>query len=219
VALLLLLGLVGCLPGAIPLAAPSSQTGPEASATGELARPRVAERDPGRPRYVRDDWQPHGWADIDGDGCNTRAEVLLEEATGPVARTGRCTITAGEWEDRYTGRRVTVPAELQIDHLVALSDAHASGGWAWSPEQKVSFTNDMSDPDELNAVWGPENQRKADEGPDGWLPPEASFRCAYVAAYMRIKARWDLTVTPSQSAAATDVWSACMTPAAGSEAA
>jgi hypothetical protein len=128
-----------------------------------------------------------------------------------VTRTAGCKIVSGEWEDRYTGRRTTSPAALQIDHLVALSDASASGGWAWTPERKAAFADDLSDADELNAVWGPENERKADYGPDGWLPPAAGFRCAYVAAYARIKARWDLTVTPQQWAAIERVWAGCRT--------
>ncbi len=92
---------------------------------------------------------------------------------------------------------------------MALSDAHASGGWAWPPERKVAFANDLEDADELNATWGPENERKADYGPDGWSPPNEAFRCAYVAAYSRIKAHWDLTVTPLQWAAIERVWSTC----------
>ena len=185
-----------------PLGAP-----PPGTATGELARPRVAEPDAGRSRYDRDVWQPHGWADADGDGCNTREEVLLAE--GRAVQTGPgCKILAGEWADRYTGRQVTSPAQLQIDHLVALSDAHASGGWAWPAERKVRFANDLVDVDELNAVWGPENERKADYGPDRWLP-DPGARCWYVSAYARVKARWDLTVTPAQWAAIEAVWAGC----------
>jgi len=172
-----------------------------------LARPRVGVPEPGRPRYDRDQWQPHGWADADGDGCNPREEVLL--AQGQDVQTGPgCKILAGQWIDRFTGRRTTSPAELQIDHLVALAEAHASGGWAWPAERKAAFANDLDD-GELNAVWGPENQAKDDAGPDGWLPPDTEARCWYVSTYARIKARWDLTVTPAQWAAVTAVWAGC----------
>ena len=176
---------------------------------GALARPRVADPTPGRPRYQREQWQPHGWEDADGDGCNTRAEVLDVEAVGPVVQGPRCKILSGEGVDPYTGRRTTSPADLQIDHLVALAEAHRGGGWAWPPERKVAFANDLSDAAELNAVWGPENERKADHGPDRWLPPAEGFRCAYIDAYARIKARWDLTVTPAQWAAIERVWAGC----------
>jgi hypothetical protein len=72
---------------------------------------------------------------------------------------------------------------------VALSDAHASGGWAWPPERKVAFANDLEDADELNATWGPENERKADYGPDRWSPrlsdaqaPPSAHSIDYLAA-------------------------------------
>ncbi|GAA4340161.1 hypothetical protein GCM10023086_75540 [Streptomyces venetus] len=38
-----------------------------------------------------------GWIDADRDGCNTRMEVLLEEAVEPSAVTGRCTLSGGRW--------------------------------------------------------------------------------------------------------------------------
>lgn len=150
----------------------------------ELARPLVAERDPDRPRYLRDEWDGKGWADVDGDGCNTRAEVLqLESSIPTTSKATNCTVVSGSWTDRYTGHGFTDAAAVQIDHLVALGDAAASGGWAWSAERKAAFTNDLDDAWALNAVSGAENQRKADFGPDRWLPPVADFRCTYVAAY------------------------------------
>lgn len=181
-----------------------------AAAPVGLSQPRVATPDPTRPRYVRDEWQPHGWADADRDGCNTRAEVLMVEAKGPTThKPTNCTVVSGTWVDPYTGRAVTLAAQLQVDHLVALGDAAASGGWAWSLERKRRFADNLEDEWALNAVWGPENERKADRGPDRWLPPNPAFRCTYVRAYAAIKARWGLTVTPSQWAAVTKVWSTC----------
>ncbi len=189
----------------------ASTTSAPTGDVGPLARPRVAEPDPNRAPYHREDWQPHGWADADGNSCNSRAEVLIHESVVGVKRGTRCKILAGEWQDPYTGRRTTSPADLQIDHLVALSDASSSGGWAWPAERKIAFANDLDDAWELNAVWGPENQRKSDYGPDGWLPPVTGFRCTYVVAYSRIKAHWNLTVTPAQWAAIERVWTSCGT--------
>lgn len=63
-----------------------------------------------------------GWADADGDGCNTREEVLSESVTPAQVGPG-CKILASDWEDRYTAGRLTSPADVQIEHLVALSDA------------------------------------------------------------------------------------------------
>lgn len=197
--------------------APEPSQGPQSpqAATGEtssteVVRLRVAPPARDGPRYARDQWQPHGWADADGDGCNTREEVLMAESKVGVQGHGPgCKILGGDWVDPYTGLRTTSPADLQIDHLVALADAHRSGGWAWPAARKVSFANDLRDPELLNAVSGQENQRKSDDGPDEWLPPKPEYRCSYVAAYARIKARWDLTVTARQHDAIVRVMRGC----------
>lgn len=161
------------------------------------------------PRYDRDDWQPNGWADEDGDGCNTRAEVLIAETTSTPEITRPCKVVFGDWSDAFSGFTTTTPAKLEIDHLVALADAHRSGGWAWPPAKKLAYANDLSDPDHLNAMLGSENQRKADDGPDGWLPKEVTSRCRYVHAYARIKQRWKLSVTPAQWQALVVEWRKC----------
>ena len=150
-------------PGDVLSSPPSP--GAEARAQG-LARPRVAPADKGGRPYERDQWQPGGWADADGDGCNTREEVLIIESRTAIRPGASCKIVAGEWSDPYTGRTTRAPGALQIDHLVALADANRSGGWSWPPERKVAFANDLEDHEALNAVWGAENQRKADDGPD-----------------------------------------------------
>lgn len=187
----------------------ASVAGPFPAIT-ELARPVVAEPDPTRPRYDRDEWDGKGWADDDGDRCNTRAEVLQIESSVPTtSKTTNCTVLTGAWTDPYTGQSFTSAAAVQIDHLVALGDAASSGGWAWPEARKVAFANDLDDAWQLNAVSGAENQRKADHGPDRWLPPAAGFRCTYVAAYSAVKARWGLTVTPVQWAAIESVWRGC----------
>jgi hypothetical protein len=172
---------------------------------------RVAEPDPARPRYDRDQWQPHGWADVDGDGCNTRKEVLITEATTPptISRTG-CRLTGGRWRDRFTGFETSSDADLQIDHLVALADAHRSGGWSWPNEKKVAFSNDLDNPDELNALKADANQAKGDLGPDQWMPDDKAARCDYIRAYATIKSAWGLTVTNAQWGAIAREWPACI---------
>ena len=182
----------------------------EGGAGSEVVRLRVAPPARDGPPYVRDQWQPHGWADADGDGCNTREEVLLAESQRPVQRRAPgCRILSGDWLDPYTGLRTASPGDLQIDHLVALADAHRSGGWSWPSSKKVSFANDLGDPDLLNAVSGQENERKSDDGPDQWMPPNRGYRCSYVSAYARIKARWGLTVTAGQHEAIVRVLKGC----------
>lgn len=205
---LVLAVLSGCGADQIPAPRQAATAAPATLPAG-LPELVVAEPDGSRPRYERDQWDGRGWADVDGDGCNTRAEVLqLESAVPTTSKATTCTVVTGSWSDPYTGRSTTLAADLQIDHLVALGDAHRSGGWAWSAERKREFANDLSDPWALNAVWGQENERKADHGPDEWLPI-SDFRCTYVLAYATVKARWGLTVSPAQYAAIAGAYSEC----------
>jgi hypothetical protein len=161
-----------------------------------IQRLEVADPDPSRPRYVRDDWDEG--RDEDGDCLRTRHEVLADESLVP-ATIEDCHVLAGEWVDPLTGQDVTDPDQLQVDHLVALADAHRSGGWRWDTETKGDYANSLTDPDLLNAVLGAENERKADAGPEAYRPPNRESWCWYGFAYARVKATWSLTVTPEQA--------------------
>lgn len=191
----------GSTAGSSPTAATTTAVA-SLTAVERFPMPRIAEPDPNRPRYDRETWDGKGWADADRDGCNTRAEVLQAESAVPtVSKPTNCTVLTGQWTEPYRGKTVTDASALQIDHVVALGDAERSGGWAWPAERKLAFANNLADPDALVAVDGAENERKADKGPDQWTPPNAAYRCTYVATYARVKATWDLTVTPAQAAA------------------
>ena len=125
--------------------------------------------------YDRDSW--NHWIDADSDCQNTRHEVLIATSNiSPVLTTDGCAVVSGSWADPYTGQTWTQATELQIDHVVALANAHRSGGWAWTPAKKEAFANDMSAP-ELTAVGGDVNQAKSDSGPETWKPPLPSAWC------------------------------------------
>lgn len=210
--LLVACGAVGpALDPAPPRYVPTGPMNPAIFETLDIDNLVVAEPDPARPRYNREQWDGGGWADVDGDGCNTRAEVLQLESLAPTVSKSptNCTVVTGEWVDPYTGSRTTSAADLQIDHLVSLGDAARSGGWAWPDERKHEFANNLDDQLELNATVGAENQRKADYGPDRWLPPAEDFVCTYIASYVTIKQRWGLTVSPAQHDALVTAWTAC----------
>jgi hypothetical protein len=159
--------------------------------------------------YDRRTW-PH-WVDDDGDCQDTRAEVLIAESAAPVhfADADRCRVTRGRWRCPYTGRIVTDASELDVDHLVPLSAAHASGGHAWTRSRRRAFANSLEDPEHLIAVDASANRQKGDKGPDRWLPPDPAARCDYVRAWSRIKARWDLEMSPAEQAAVTDALGRC----------
>ena len=95
------------------------------------------------PAYKRGEWRH--WTDEDGDCQDTRQEVLVAESVSPVVYTdlGQCRVASGIWVGPHTGEQFNVPARLDIDHMAPLGNAHQSGGWAWSPEQKRRHANDL----------------------------------------------------------------------------
>lgn len=104
----------------------------------------------------------------------------------------------GTWVDPYSGNTFGNPRQLDVDHMVPLKNAHESGAWAWSAARRRQYANDLSDPAHLLAVSASENRRKGAKGPDGYLPPATAFHCDYVRAWIRIKERWELTMTEDE---------------------
>ncbi|MCA9655295.1 MAG: HNH endonuclease [Myxococcales bacterium] len=163
---------------------------------GELPGPSRA--DPGEPEavssvpYDRDDW-PH-WIDADGDCQDTRQEVLVAESEIPVRFTTarRCKVAKGRWRCPYTGRTFTDPAELDVDHMVPLHEAHRSGGHAWDRQQRQQYANELREPAHLVAVDKGANRAKGDKAPDQWMPSDPAGRCDYLRQWVEIKQRWGL---------------------------
>lgn len=151
------------------------------------------------PDYNRKEWRH--WIDEDRDCQNTRQEVLIQESEEPVTyKNGKqCSVATGRWTDPYTGSVIVDPGLLDIDHVVALRDAHDSGGHAWDAEKKRAFANDLTEA-HLIAVHRSANRSKGSKGPDEWLPPNPEYRCAYVEAWLEIKRRWELTMTDCERA-------------------
>ena len=132
------------------------------------------------------------WIDADSDGCNTREEVLIEEAVVKPTIGKSCALTGGAWLSPYDGIRITKASAVDIDHVVPLSEAWRSGAWAWTPAQRQAFANDLDDPRTLVAVSLGQNRSKGDKDPSQWLPPKGV--CTYIADWISIKARYQLSV-------------------------
>jgi hypothetical protein len=159
--------------------------------------------------YARRTWRH--WIDADHDCQDTRDEVLIAESEVPVeyADPRHCKVTRGRWTCPYTGNVVTDPAELDIDHVVPLENAHVSGGWRWSSERKRAFANDLEHPEHLIAVLARANRQKGSKSPERWMPPNRAFRCNYIEAWRSIKARWSLSETPDEVTAIKAQMAAC----------
>jgi hypothetical protein len=160
-----------------------------------------------RTGYNRDLF-PH-WIDADGDGCNTRYEVLIAEAvTAPAVGSG-CGLSGGRWYSYYDGASWTVTSDLDIDHVVALAEAWDSGARNWTTAQRRSFANDLGDGRALVAVTDNVNQSKSDQDPAQWLPPLPGVHCRYIAEWTAVKTRWGLTVDSAEKNALTSVANGC----------
>jgi hypothetical protein len=151
--------------------------------------------------YNRRDWRH--WIDEDRDCQDARQETLIAESRIPVSYTDekQCRVLAGEWLDPYTNKVFTDPGDLDVDHMVALRDAHYSGGYAWDAGFKKLYANDLNNPDHLVAVSASANRSKGSRGPDEWLPPYAPYRCAYIEAWVGVKENWELTMEEGEAAA------------------
>ncbi|MET8182345.1 HNH endonuclease family protein [Streptomyces sp. NPDC005336] len=164
----------------------------------------VAEED--RTGYDRDLF--NHWVDADHDGCSTRAEVLLEEATVAPEVTGRCTLNGGRWYSWYDDQEVAGARGLDIDHLIPLAEAWDSGASVWTGKRRERYANDLDDSRALVAVTARSNRQKSDQDVSEWLP-DGAVVCRYVADWTAIKLRWNLTVDPAEQQTLTDLAADC----------
>lgn len=149
------------------------------------------------------------WIDADGDGCNTRNEVLIAEAVTTPAVGAGCALSGGRWHSYYDDATWTAPSDVDIDHLVPLAEAWDSGARSWTTAQRRGYANDLGDDRDLVAVTDNVNQAKGDQDPADWLPPLAAVRCRYVQEWVAVKLRWRLTVDTAEKAALTSLAGDC----------
>ncbi len=159
--------------------------------------------------YDRDRFGP-AWKDTDGNGCDQRDDVLNRDLTHK--KFDGCIVLRGILHDPYTGRTirfrrgVSTSSAVQIDHIVAESDAWQTGAQRWAAARRLSFATDTLN---LYAVDGPTNESKGDGDTATWLPPNKSFRCTYVAHQVAVKKEYHLWATPAERSAMVGVLSSC----------
>lgn len=161
------------------------------------------------PAYDRDAFEH--WVDADGDGCDTRSEVLIAESTTPATVGADCSV-AGTWTSYYDQQSWTQPSDVDIDHLVALAEAWRSGAWAWTGEQRRAFANDTDFAPTLVAVTDSTNASKGDADPARWLPPAPGARCRYAAEWVEVKYRWHLAIDVAEQQALYGLSNGCGDP-------
>jgi len=165
--------------------------------------------------YTRDQFG-QAWADTDRNGCDTRNDILKRDMTSVIykEKTRDCVVVSGTLVDRYSGETINFvrgnvsSMEVQIDHVVALSNAWQTGAFQLTLAQRTALAND---PLNLFAVKGTLNLQKSDGDAATWLPPLKSFRCAYVAQQIAVKAKYSLWVVLPEKAAMVAILAKCPT--------
>lgn len=158
--------------------------------------------------YSRDEFYS-GWPTV--DGCNLRQRILKREF-GESAVLDGCYVVAGEFVEPYTGKllkfteKSQISSVVQIDHVVALSDAWQKGAQYMTAEVRYNIA---TDPLNLLAVDASANQGKSDGDAATWLPPNKAFRCQYVARQVSVKFKYELWVTAAEKEAIAKVLSVC----------
>lgn len=158
--------------------------------------------------YARDEFYS-GWPTV--EGCNLRQRILKREF-GETAVLEGCNVVAGEFDEPYTGEhmvfetREEISKGVQIDHVVALSDAWQKGAQYLPRETRYAIA---TDPLNLLAVDGPANEKKSDGDAATWLPANKKFRCQYVARQVSVKYKYTLWVTEAEKEAISNVLLNC----------
>ena len=160
--------------------------------------------------YARDQFGT-AWKDVDGNSCDTRNDILKRDLLDQVFK-DRCVIVSGTLPDPYSGERIDfvrgvgTSMAVQIDHVVALSNAWQTGAFKLTVEKRTALAND---PLNLLAVKGILNSQKSDGDAATWLPPKKGYRCAYVARQIAVKAKYGLWLTAPEKAAIQMIIATC----------
>jgi hypothetical protein len=154
--------------------------------------------------YSRDLF-PH-WITISG-ACNTRETVLKRDGTNVVVNSS-CAATSGSWYSPYDGATWTAASDVDIDHVVPLSEAWKSGASSWTTSRRQSFANDLTRP-QLIAVTDDVNSAKGDKDPAAWQPPRSAYRCTYARMWIRVKYAWGLRLQSAEKSALQSMLNTC----------
>ena len=172
-----------------------------------LERLEVKGRAP-KTNYSREEFYG-SWPTV--DGCNLRQKIIKREF-GDSAVLDGCNVVAGEFDEAYTGEQKVFKTKeeiskgIQIDHVVALSDAWQKGAQYMDKAVRYEMA---TDPLNLLAVDAKANQGKSDGDAATWLPKNKKFRCQYVARQVSVKYKYKLWVTEAEKNAIHDILMTC----------
>ena len=151
------------------------------------------------------------WVDVDGNGCDTRNDILRRDLSGEVMNDS-CEVASGNLANPYTGQKLkftrgrSTSANVPIDHVIPLHLAWELGAYKWQAGKRVAFAND---PANLLATDRASNSAKSDQGPDTWLPANSKYRCTYVMRFTRVAYLYKLSLTSAIKKAISSQLGSC----------
>ena len=148
---------------------------------------------------------PH-WMTQSGS-CDTRETVLKRDGVN-VVTSSTCAATSGSWYSVYEGTWNYASSDVDIDHVVALSEAWGSGASTWTTSKRQQFANSLSD-GQLIAVTDNVNASKSDRDAAEWQPPMASYRCMYAKQVVNVKYGWVLSMDSAEKTAVNSMLATC----------
>ncbi|TFD73315.1 HNH endonuclease family protein [Cryobacterium fucosi] len=154
--------------------------------------------------YSRDLF-PH-WATQSGS-CDTRETVLARDGEN-VVTSSTCSAISGSWYSVYEGAWNYASSDVDIDHVVALSEAWGSGASTWTTTKRGQFANSLGD-GQLIAVTDNVNASKSDRDAAEWQPPLASYHCTYAKQVVHVKYGWGLSMDSAEKAAINAMLATC----------
>lgn len=184
--------------GAAPTDVVDALEGLQVSAPGSMAG------------YSRDrfphwsDAREYGW-NVSDTSCDARDAALIRDGENVRIGSG-CDIQLGTWLDPFTSQTFTDPSDIDVDHMVPLANAWRSGASSWDDAERERYAND---PDVLLSVEDNANQSKGDKGPEAWKPPNEAYWCKYAKQWVRIKAKYDLSVNEQEKQELTRMLDTC----------
>ena len=193
----------------LTLLSPSNTQAEPIDALAALNNLEVKGRAP-KTGYARSQF-PH-WSDPDRNGCDARNDTLKRDLTNITYKVGTrdCKVIAGQLLDPFSGKVITFSTTkvvIDIDHVVALSNAWQTGAAYFDKSKRTQIAND---PLNLLAVDSKLNRQKGDGDAATWLPPSKAFRCEYVARQVAVKAKYGLWVTKPEKVAIDKILSTCV---------
>lgn len=98
-------------------------------------------------------------------------------------------------------------SETDIEHIVATAEAHASGMYAKTEEDRSAYAKDL---DNLTVAAPSVNRnQKSDKDPAEWMPE--NNRCWYVGKWVEIKKKYNLTMDQAEADSVAAVYQDCDT--------